>query len=222
MNSILFLSMMIGMVLLTACSGKQIISSGEEQPAPAPVVAEPAPVAPEPEPVPEPVVAEPAPVAPEPEPAPEPVVAELAPVVPEPERAPEPVVAEPAPVEPTPEPQPVAEPEPVATLEDIYFDFDRFTLRHDARTVLEANAQILKEDPRLTITIEGHCDERGTAAYNMTLGERRAQTTKKYLTDLGVSPEQLHTVSYGKERPSCTSQTEECYQANRRAHFQTP
>ncbi|MDH4188167.1 MAG: OmpA family protein, partial [Nitrospira sp.] len=72
------------------------------------------------------------------------------------------------------------------------------------------------------ITIEGHCDERGTAAYNMVLGERRAHTTKKYLTDLGVSPKQLRTISYGKERPSCSSQTEECYQTNRRAHFQAP
>jgi len=213
-NSILFLSMMVGMVLLTACSAQQITSSGEEQPAPEPVVAEQAPVIPEPEP--EPVVAEPEPVVQEPEP----VVAEPESVAPEPE--PEPVVAEPVPVEPTPEPESVAEPEPVATLEDIYFAFDQFTLSNEARTVLEANAHILKDDPRLEITIEGHCDERGTAAYNMALGERRAHATKKYLTDLGVSPEQLHTVSYGKERQSCSVQTEECYQANRRAHFHTP
>ncbi|MDH5641545.1 MAG: peptidoglycan-associated lipoprotein Pal, partial [Nitrospira sp.] len=139
-----------------------------------------------------------------------------------PEPEPTPVVAEPAPVEPTPDPQSVAEPEPVASLDDIYFDFDQFTLRNDARTVLEATAQILKGDPSRNITIEGHCDERGTAAYNMTLGERRAQAAKKYLTDLGVSPGQLRTVSYGKERPSCFSQTEECYQANRRAHFDAP
>jgi len=215
-NSIVFLSMMIGMVLLTACSGKQITTSGGEEAAPAPVVAEPAPVTPEPEP--DPVVEEPAPAALEPEP--DPVVAEPEPVAPEPE--PEPVMAEPVPVEPTPEQEPVAEPEPIASLEDIYFAFDQFTLSDEARTALEANANILKEDPSLNITIEGHCDERGTEAYNMTLGERRADAAKKYLTDLGVSPKQLHTVSYGKERPSCFSQTEECYQANRRAHFQMP
>ena len=205
-NSILFLSMMMGMVLLTACSSQQITSSGDEQRAPEPVVAKPEPVVAEPEP--ELIVAEPELVVPEPEP----IVAEPEPVVPELE--PEPVVAEPEPV--------VPEPEPVAMFEDIYFDFDQFILSRAARTALKANAQILKDDPRLEITIEGHCDERGTAAYNMTLGERRAHAAKKYLTDLGVSPEQLHTVSYGKERPSCSVQTEECYQANRRAHFQTP
>jgi len=209
-NSMLFLSMMIGMVLLTACAEKHITSSGEELPAPAPVVAEPDPVAPEPEPV----IEEPAPVEPEPEP----VVEEPAPVEPEPE----PVVEELAPVEPTPEPQPLAEPEPVASLEDIYFDYDQYTVRDDAHTVLEANAQILKEDPSLTITIEGHCDERGTQAYNMELGERRARATKQHLIDLGVSPDQLRIISYGKERPSCFSQTEACYQENRRAHFLAP
>ena len=131
--------------------------------------------------------------------------------------------------EPTPQPMEVAKvvppsPEVVDTvlkpLRDVYFDYDRFTIRPDAITILKDNSQSLVAG--LTdkhIVIEGHCDERGTSSYNMVLGERRAQAVKEFLADLGVPVERLQTVSYGKERPVCTEPTEECWQENRRGHF---
>lgn len=130
--------------------------------------------------------------------------------------------------EPTSEPMEVAKvispPEIVETvlkpLRDVYFDYDRFTIRPDAVPVLKDNSQSLVAG--LTgkqIVIEGHCDERGTSSYNIVLGERRAQAVKEYLIDLGVPADKLQTVSYGKERPFCLEQTEACWQENRRGHF---
>ncbi len=107
----------------------------------------------------------------------------------------------------------------IRSLDDIYFDFDRFSIRGDASITLEANARRLREREDLTILIEGHCDERGTIAYNLVLGERRAETAKRYLIDLGIPKHRIRIVSYGKERPVCSEYEEGCWQLNRRAHF---
>jgi peptidoglycan-associated lipoprotein len=107
-----------------------------------------------------------------------------------------------------------------AALNDVYFDYDRFSIRDDAFQVLKANAALLSEKlADKKIVIEGHCDERGTQSYNMVLGEARANSVKSFLEDLGVSGDKLEVVSYGKDRPFCMEQTEECWQENRRGHF---
>jgi len=124
------------------------------------------------------------------------------------------------PVAPAPPSQPpVPQAGPGAGLSDIFFDFDRFVIRDDARPELEANAGLLKSRPGEKILIEGHCDERGTGAYNLVLGERRAQAAARYLQDLGVRSSQMQITSYGKERPFCEEHSEACWQSNRRAHF---
>jgi peptidoglycan-associated lipoprotein len=104
-------------------------------------------------------------------------------------------------------------------LSDAFFDYDQADLREDARSALAANSEWLKKYPSVQILMEGHCDERGTAAYNLALGERRANAAKDYLGSLGVDGSRLRTVSYGKERPFCTESSESCWQQNRRAHF---
>jgi peptidoglycan-associated lipoprotein len=107
-----------------------------------------------------------------------------------------------------------------AALSDIYFNYDQFEIREDAGTLLKANAQLLSAKfAEAQIVIEGHCDERGTQSYNMVLGKRRAKAVKHFLQDLGVPAENLQVVSYGKEKPFCTDQTEVCWQENRRGHF---
>lgn len=106
------------------------------------------------------------------------------------------------------------------SLGDIYFDYDRFSIRNDAISVLQENAQTLASGlSNNKIVIEGHCDQRGTESYNMVLGERRANAVREYLVDLGVPSEKLQVVSYGKEKPFCTDQNEVCWQENRRGHF---
>ncbi len=102
---------------------------------------------------------------------------------------------------------------------DIYFDFDKYEIRDDAKPILNDLARWLKNNPKAGLIIEGHCDERGTNQYNLALGERRASAVKNYLMILGISSSRIETVSYGEERPLCTEQTEECWQLNRRAHF---
>jgi len=107
--------------------------------------------------------------------------------------------------------------------QDAYFDYDKNDLRADARDALTHDADLLKRifqnDPNVTIMVEGHCDERGSAEYNLALGDRRATAAKDFLVQLGVPADRLKTISYGKERPQCTDATEECYQKNRRAHL---
>lgn len=105
------------------------------------------------------------------------------------------------------------------SLQDIYFDYDRFTVRADATQLMEGNAKWLRGHKGQSVLIEGHCDERGTQAYNLVLGEKRAKATKHYLEDLGVPGSQLLTTSYGENRPFCNEQSDACYQKNRRAHF---
>lgn len=112
--------------------------------------------------------------------------------------------------------------QPMRELADIFFDFDRYAIRSDAQSELEGNAAILMAQPTRTVVIEGHCDERGTSAYNLILGERRAQATSRYLQDLGVAASQIQITSYGKERPFCIEHSEACWQSNRRAHFRLP
>ncbi len=104
--------------------------------------------------------------------------------------------------------------------EDIYFEYDKSRLLPAAREVLKKKAQWLRANPEAIILIEGHCDERGTNEYNLALGERRAYSTKTYLTDLGISTSRLTTISYGEERPVDSGQSEEAWAKNRRAHFE--
>lgn len=104
-------------------------------------------------------------------------------------------------------------------LKEVYFDFDKYDLRADARETLKSNAVWLKANPAAQVQIEGHCDERGTTEYNLALGAKRAQAAKDYLVTLGVAAGRLSTISYGKELPVCTEHNEECWQKNRRAKF---
>jgi len=108
-------------------------------------------------------------------------------------------------------------------LKDVYFDYDSSNIREDARATLSRNSEVLKglfnEHQNITVVIEGHADERGSAEYNLGLADRRATTTKEFLVQLGVPANRLNTVSFGKERPQCTDSNESCWQMNRRAHF---
>lgn len=108
---------------------------------------------------------------------------------------------------------------PSLSLADAYFDYDRFALRDDARAALEEDARQLKANDGWTLLVEGHCDERGTSAYNLVLGERRAMAARQYLADLGLPPARIQTTSFGKERPFCLDHSEPCWQRNRRAHL---
>jgi peptidoglycan-associated lipoprotein len=108
-------------------------------------------------------------------------------------------------------------------IQDAFFDFDKSDIREDARNVLTQNSDKLKtifrDYPTGTVTIEGHADERGSAEYNLGLGDRRAIAAKEFLVQLGVPADRLRTLSYGKERPQCTDGNEACWQKNRRVHF---
>lgn len=104
-------------------------------------------------------------------------------------------------------------------VKDIYFDFDQSNIRPDAREILKANADVLLKRGAAEIAVEGYCDERGTAEYNLALGERRAQEAKKYLINLGTKASQIKTISYGEERPLDPGHNEEAWANNRRAHF---
>jgi peptidoglycan-associated lipoprotein len=104
-------------------------------------------------------------------------------------------------------------------LADVHFDLDSAALSDEARVTLEKHALWLQSRREARVTIEGHCDERGTIEYNLALGEQRARAVRDYLVSLGVSADRLRTVSFGKERPLDTASTEEAYARNRRAHF---
>lgn len=104
-------------------------------------------------------------------------------------------------------------------LRDIHFDFDKYDVRDDAKPVLRFLADYLIKNTSESILMEGHCDERGTNEYNLALGERRAQSAKKYILSLGVASSRMETISYGEEKPLCTGKTEDCWQKNRRVHF---
>jgi peptidoglycan-associated lipoprotein len=104
-------------------------------------------------------------------------------------------------------------------LKDVHFDFDKYDIRREDEEILRENAALLKKYPNVKIQIEGHCDERGTVEYNLALGERRANNTKKYLISLDIASNRISTISYGKERPLDRGHTEEAWAANRRAHI---
>jgi peptidoglycan-associated lipoprotein len=103
--------------------------------------------------------------------------------------------------------------------QDVLFAYDSFTLSNEAKATLEKKASWLAENPEAKVQIEGHCDERGTTAYNLALGERRAHATKQYLTALGINNSRLSTISYGEEAPIDPGHSEEAWSRNRRAHF---
>ena len=108
-------------------------------------------------------------------------------------------------------------------ISDLYFDYDKSDLREDGRAALNKNAEALKQifaaHPAGIVTVEGHCDERGSAEYNLGLGDRRSSSVKDYLVNLGVPGDKLKVISYGNEKPACSEANEGCYQKNRRAHF---
>lgn len=104
-------------------------------------------------------------------------------------------------------------------LQDVFFGFDSWTINDSGKQALGADAQWLKANGGKALTIEGHCDERGTQAYNLVLGERRAKAVRSYLTDLGIDAKRLAVTSYGKDRPFCRDHNEDCYQQNRRGHL---
>ncbi|HTR49047.1 MAG TPA: peptidoglycan-associated lipoprotein Pal [Verrucomicrobiae bacterium] len=120
-----------------------------------------------------------------------------------------------------------ARPAPGASLEqmfqldvkDAFFDYNKSDIRPDAQKALSADAEFLRAHPSVRITIEGHCDERGSEEYNLGLGDRRASSAKRYLVDLGIEGSRIQTMSYGKERPFCTQDNESCWQENRRGHM---
>ena len=160
-------------------------------------------------------------------------------------KPPQPPAAAPAPAQtPAPAPQPATRPQQAAQntpshypdaatrarideligrIQDAYFDYNQHTLRPDAVTTLNADskelAQILQQYPDYKLKIEGYCDERGSAEYNIALGDARAKAAKDYLVSMGVAANQLDTVSYGKENPVCTDHNETCWQKNRRIHI---
>ncbi|MGO9313467.1 MAG: peptidoglycan-associated lipoprotein Pal [Syntrophobacteraceae bacterium] len=103
--------------------------------------------------------------------------------------------------------------------QDVYFDYDAYTLTDPAKKVLDEKMAFLKRFPKVQVTIEGHCDERGTTEYNLALGERRAHAAQQYIASSGLSNLKLTTVSYGKERPIATGHDEASFAKNRRAHF---
>lgn len=134
-------------------------------------------------------------------------------------------VSEPPPPPPPPPPAPpkATLEERLSALQDAFYDYDKSDVRSDARDSLTKDADLLKsiiaDFPNNTIMVEGHCDERGSAEYNLGLGDRRATSAKDFLVQLGVPADKLRTISYGKERPQCTESNETCWQKNRRAHF---
>ena len=131
-------------------------------------------------------------------------------------------------VPPPPPPPPEAPKKSLSELlssevQDAYFDYDKSDIREDARAALTRDGEALKriftDIPDATVVIEGHCDERGSAEYNLGLGDRRSAAAKDFLVQLGVPADKLKTISYGKERPVCSEATEDCWQKNRHVHF---
>jgi peptidoglycan-associated lipoprotein len=122
---------------------------------------------------------------------------------------------------PPPPPQPTASEEELfnQNVKDIYFDYDKYDIRADQQTAAQGDAAFLKQHPNIKVTIEGHCDERGSTEYNLALGDNRANAAKNALVQAGIPADSIKTISYGKEKPFCTDHNEQCWQQNRRAHF---
>jgi len=152
------------------------------------------------------------------------------PPAPEPEKPVAPVAP---PVAPAPAPTPAPQVDEYARIKaldvdsinglglfaDVHFDYDKADIREEDRAILSRNADALRKYDFLRVTVEGHCDERGTVEYNLALGERRAKGVLDYLVSLGVPADHLKSVSYGKERPLCQEQAESCFARNRRGHL---
>jgi peptidoglycan-associated lipoprotein len=125
-----------------------------------------------------------------------------------------------SPPPPPPPPPSVSEEELFAqNVKDIFFDYDKYDIRADQQAAMQADAQFLQQHPSIHVTIEGHCDERGSTEYNLALGTNRADSVKNALIQAGVSASRIKTISYGKEKPFCTEHDEACWQQNRRGHF---
>ena len=105
------------------------------------------------------------------------------------------------------------------SVKDVYFDLDKSDIRGDARDVLAKDAEFMRSYSNVRVSVEGHCDERGSTEYNLGLGQRRAEAVKNYLVSLGIAANRIETVSWGKERPFCQDHDEACWQQNRRGHF---
>ena len=162
------------------------------------------------------------PVALAPQPAPPPPAP--MPVAPEPPKTPEPQVAAPPSAVEQPAPTPAVRPAPadfvaIPEVKAVRFDFDRALIRSDDAKVLDANVEYLKNNVDTLVLIEGHADERGTAEYNLALGERRARAARDYLVSQGIAADRISLVSFGEERPECSEHVETCWVRNRRAEF---
>ncbi|CAM2058746.1 Peptidoglycan-associated lipoprotein [Desulfovibrionales bacterium] len=103
--------------------------------------------------------------------------------------------------------------------EKVYFDFDKYDLKPESRAILDRKAKVLRDNPKIKVLLEGHCDERGTQEYNLALGDRRAKVSHQYLIRAGVNSTQLETVSYGKEQPAVQGHNEQSWALNRRDEF---
>lgn len=169
---------------------------------------------------PEVMVAAPAPVGPAAATAPAPPAAQ-----PSPQTAETPVTRTPAPAETPVQPAPAAPAAPAAAgpgpspVKDVFFDYDKAGIRDDQKAALNENVGWLKVNTGAKLLVEGHCDARGTAEYNLALGERRAKAVKDYLVAAGIAADRISTISYGKERPFVLGQDESAWKWNRRAHF---
>lgn len=141
------------------------------------------------------------------------------------EKSPTEVTAQPSEAALTPGPGPIQEAKiaetavAASTLKDIYFDYDQSAVRDDSKKLLNENVDWLRKNSAAKVTIEGHCDERGSSEYNLALGERRARATRDYLVAAGIDAKRIGTISFGKERPFAPGHDESAWQQNRRAHF---
>ena len=106
-----------------------------------------------------------------------------------------------------------------SNMKDVFYDYDSYDVSAQYQQVLQADVRFLRQHQSMKFTIEGHCDERGSTEYNLALGDNRANAAKQALVQLGISPDRMRTISYGKEKPFCTESNESCWQQNRRAHF---
>jgi peptidoglycan-associated lipoprotein len=111
------------------------------------------------------------------------------------------------------------EEEAKSIFKDVMFDFDKYSIRPDARPILDNVAAFLYKNRKFNVVIEGHCDDRGTNEYNLALGEKRAKSAQGYLSSLGVASSRMMIMTYGEEKPFCIEQDEACWQSNRRVHF---
>ena len=128
-------------------------------------------------------------------------------------------VTQPPPPPPPPTPTVTDEDLFAQNVKDVYFDYDRSDIRADQQASVQADAQFLNQHANINITIEGHCDERGSTDYNLALGDQRASAVKNALTAAGVNASRIKTISYGKEKPFCSESNEACWQQNRRGHL---